>query len=252
MRTLMFVAVLLAGGSGRAQDAPEPVEQLGRLRATALALQRDLPNISCHQAAVSERLRGEKTKKRVEFEADLTVVRTPRGELSERSRITVVDGKPWTKTSLKMPLFLVGGVDEAFIFFLPRFQQCFVFRGDARRIDWVSVDAISEDACNVGRGSVGFALLDEAGTVTHLERRTPADAAVRTHVSAFSAYDLKLTTLGNKTYPLSTRVTADIPDGKDTRRFTSEYSDCRLYQGSVTIVPGVTVVPDEAPPEPHP
>ena len=255
MRLLPLAVAPLLLAAAHSQDAPSPElqAQLRKLTSTAQTLQHDLPNIACKQSATSQRLREGKVKKEVAFEADLTVVRDQRGELAEHVKYTTVDGKPTTSQQVKMPVFIEGGLDESFFFFLPQLLPCFTFSGDAHRIDYTSVDAFSEERCRVGRGTRGFAIFDDAGNMTHIERSTPSDAARRTHVSAYSSYDLQMTALGAMFYPLSVKVVADIPDGKDILRFTSTYAACRLFQGSLNILPGVVVVPD-APTDaaPHP
>lgn len=232
----------------RAQQ-PSLAVELVRLGEQAASLDRSLPSFSCLQSAVSEELRpgkhGQPTQvvRHVEFTANLRVRRRADGKLNESAEFLTVDGQPLTASGFTMPAYAQGGFLQAISYFLPEQQHCYVYTQGAGRIDFAAAPHADEDTTCRSAGTTGFALLDEAGGIRHIERRVAAYGVNTYHIIPFAEVDLAPVTLNGAVYPLSRHLVSERANGRFTDRFESTYADCRLFAATVTI--GPATVPAE-------
>jgi len=260
MRAFLIAGLLLVPAMAGAQDvapvqeaapakAAAPVltlqAELGRLGAEAESLHKDLPNFACKETAVSQILKKKKVKTEVRFSADLRV-RRGNGRSDETSHYTEVNGKPFEGVEPRAPFMVEGGFDQALDYFRPFTQRCYVYTLKPGRVDFESTPRSSEDPVCEGRGSSrGFALLNDDGGVTHVERTVDDADATRFGLVQFAAVDLMPVELNGKTYQLSSKMVAEVPKGDYTEHFEATYSTCHLFKATITIRPGSNVVPDE-------
>jgi len=128
-------------------------------------------------------------------------------------------------------------------------QPFFVFTLSPGRLDYKFREgANGPQPFVIPPSTQGFALLDQAGTITHIERRTNPKEAERARVTDFASYDFTPVELNGKTYLLSTRNVAESRHGNELRHFEATLSGCRLFHASTTILPGASPVPDPVPP----
>jgi hypothetical protein len=115
------------------------------------------------------------------------------------------------------------------------------------RIDFVAAPDAPTDRCKGEAGLTGFALLDPAGDVIHVERRVPEELSPSSRLAPFAAIDLVPVTLNGKTYRLSTHLTSDSLRGGARGHFEASYTGCKLFHASITIqaVPGVAEPPPQ-------
>lgn len=222
--------------------------ELNKLAATAESLQHDLPSFSCREAGLSQVLKKGKVKTQVQFAGDLRVQRGADGRLHERLQTTEVNGKPFSGVTFKRPIFVEGGFDESLDYFLPSEQDCFRFAMTPGRVTFESPPGSFDRPACVDMGAPsGFAQLDDAGRVAHIERTVPSEFASQVSVVDFSAIDFVWTELDGTIYPLSARMIADVPKGGETLHYEATYTGCRLFKATSTVLPDVTPVPGDAP-----
>ena len=126
------------------------------------------------------------------------------------------------------------------------------YRGSGR-IDFDSPPGkIGRPLCAEAGEPRGFALLDEAGNVTHVERQVPTELARQYHIVDFSSVDFVSTELDGKMYPLSAKVVAEVAKDGATLHFEAAYTGCHLFKATSTILPDVTPVPESETAQPHP
>lgn len=236
-----------------AQAARAPLtlpDELARLGFEAESLHKDLPNFTCKEAAVSQLLKKKKVKTEVRFSADLRVQRG-NGRSDETSHVTEVNGKPFYGDEPRAPILVQGGFDQALDYFRPFTQHCYVYTLRPGRLDFETASRAGEDPVCEGRGSArGFALLDDEGGVTHVERRVEDADATRYGLVMFAAVDLTPVELNGKVYQLSSKMVAEVPKGDYMEHFEAAYTDCRLFKATITIRPGSNVLPDDDPKTP--
>jgi hypothetical protein len=267
MRTLLLTAVLLLPMLAAAQSsdqanppadqtpAPTPAaatvalpltleQELKHLAAESETLHNNLPNFTCKETAISQAIRKNKVREQVNFVADLRVQRGNQRS-DETFRVIELNGKPFQGGRFDSPLMVQGGFDQALDYFRPAMQACYRYTLSANRLDFVSIPDVNEQPFCAGRGGAqGFALLNASGDVTHIERRvTPQDAA-HFGLAIFASVDLLPVELNGKTYPLSSKMVAELPNGKQTGRFEATYTNCTLFKATIKIVPGSTAPPD--------
>ena len=236
------------------QTAATLQAELEKLGAAAQSLQHDLPSFECMEAALSQSLKKGKVKEQARFVATVRVQRGEEGRLHEKFEVTELNGKPYKGAGFEPPFMVLGGFGEALDFFLPVRQMCFRYKLREGRIDFDSLPGtFDRPECGETGAPHGFALLDEAGNVTHLERQVPAEFARQVHVVDSTAIDFVPTELDGKVYPLTLKMTADVPkeDGV-TLHFEATYTGCHLFKATSRILPGITPIPegDAAPPHP--
>ncbi len=240
MHRRALLALILLTGSAAAQT---PIDRLhvilARAAAATAALQSSLPSFACKEDVSSQEFVKKKLKRHVEFTADLTVQRHPNGDLDETFQPT-----NWQTILLHsesgLPYYVSGGFQKAMDYFAADRAVCYRFTlTNPQRIDFLADPAAAHNPlCLRETGLTGFALLDPAGDILHIERTVPLDTARRTHLVPFAAIDLAPVQLNNRTYRLSSRLVADNPDGRTTAHFVATYSQCHLFHATVTILPG--------------
>lgn len=241
----LLVACAAAAQGQATQDSQTALQdELEKLGAAAQSLQRDLPSFECTETGLSQALKKGKVKEQVRFVATVRVKRAE-GRLDEELAVTEVNGKP-PRDRFDPPFMVGGGFGEALFFFLPETQACFQYTLSAGRIDFVSPPGtFDRPQCRHTGAPDGFALLDDAGNATHLERQVPHEFAEQMHVVDSTAIDFVTTELDGKMYPLTAKMVADEPkeDGV-TLHFEARYTGCHLFKATSRILPGDTVVPE--------
>jgi hypothetical protein len=240
-------------GQAALQEELKVQDELKKLGTVAQSLQRDLPSFTCMETGLSQALKKGKVKDQVRFVAEVRVERGARGRLDEELKVSEVNGKTF-KGNFEPPFMVRGGFGEALFFFLPATQACFQYTlsQNQGRIDFVSpAGTFERPQCAHTGAPDGFALLDDGGNVTHLERKAPHEFAQQVHVVDSTAMDFAATELDGKVYPLTAKVVADEPkeDGV-TLHFEATYAGCHLFKATSRILPGETVVPDAEGPNP--
>jgi hypothetical protein len=228
-----------------AQQPAELESVLQRLGEQAVRLQRSLPSLTCMESVVSQEFRHKMVARSVDFTASLRAVRGNDGEIHESYEFKTLRGQPFAASGFVMPIYVTGGFTRALRYFAPDQQACYRYKLKGNRIDFETAPEPPQ-ACHT-RSTVGFALLDDQGNITHLERRLTDRYAVEYHQVPFAALDLTPLTLNGVTYPMTRHLYAEEPNGGSIDRFEAEYTDCRLFTATVTIGPA-TIPPAENPP----
>jgi hypothetical protein len=240
-----------AAGAQESQSAPMQAG-LRQLAATAQSLQHDLPSFTCTETGLSQVIKKKKVKAQTRFAGELRVQRGQDGRLHERLDVTEVNGKPYRGGRFEPPFMVEGGFDQTLDYFLPERQVCFRFTAGSGRIDFDSPSGkIGRPLCAEAGEPRGFALLDEAGNVTHVERQVPTELARQYHIVDFSSVDFVSTELDGKMYPLSAKVVAEVAKDGESLHFEAAYTGCHLFKATSTILPDVTPVPESETPQ-HP
>lgn len=251
-RTLIPLAVVALAASLQAQESATS-SRLQRLLAhlgeEASALNRTLPSFTCLQTASSDELRESrheqpaKVLRHVEFTANLRVRRVADGNLVESAEFLTVNGKPFDANGFTMPAYAQGGFLQAVSYFLPDQQHCYVYTLTGDRVDFTAApDAAADSRCR-SAGTTGFALLDDEGHLKHIERTVSAYGVAVYHLIPYAAVDMVPVTLNGVTYPLSSHLVSQRPNGRSLDRFESSYTNCRLFTATVTIGPATSVPP---------
>jgi len=227
--------------------------ELKQLGATAQSLHDDLPSFTCRETAKSQLLKKNKVKVQTLFVTDLRVQRSADSRLIEEMHFTEVNGRPYSGEPFRLPVEVRGGFGDGLFVFLPAIQPCFAFTLTPGRIDFESrPGARSMPDCELAGTRHGFALLDADGSITHLEREVPPEVTHRFHLADFSSIDFVSTELGGRSYPLSSKMSADVHEDGEVKHFEAIYTDCHLYKATVTVLPGTEPVtgltPENAPP----
>ena len=229
-------ATLLTMAAHAQQDtAPALSEELRRLGEAATALDHSLPGIP----RVTRLVRALVLTLRAQRAAD--------GSLQETFAITQVNGQPFSTGHFAMPVFVSGGFDKAMRYFAPAQQACYRYSLAPSRIDFTGIsDANHAPPCD-NAGIAGFAQLDAAGNVTHLERHANAAIAKNQRMAEFAAVDFAKIMLNGREYQLSRHLYSEVPKGRNLTTFTADYNHCKLYTSTVTIRPGPDSSPGETP-----
>lgn len=241
------------GASG--SQTPALQDELKKLAASAALLHTDLPGFACTETAVSEAIKKnknnpkkDKVTERVQFVAGVRAQRGEDGRLHESLDVTEVNGKPYNWRTFHPPMMVEGGFDQSFDFFLAERQTCFNFTLSEGRIDFVSQPgSFNLAACGEMGAPHGFALFDEAGNVSHVERQVPPELARQVHIADFAASDIVPTELDGKMYPLPAKVVAEVPKDGEILHFEATYTGCHLFKTTSTILPGVAPVAGDDP-----
>ena len=237
----------------RASQLPALQVELQKLAATAQSLREDLPSFTCTETAVSQAIKKSKVKEQVRFVAEVRVERTTAGRLDEQLQVTEVNGKPHSGGRFDPPFMVRGGFGESLFFFLPATQTCFRYSLSPDRIDFESQPgSFDRDECRSMGGPRGFALLDDAGRVTHVERTVPPDLALQVHAVDSAAIDFAPIELDGKVYPLAVREVSDARKDDYNLHFEATFTGCHLFKATSRILPDVTPVPESGSGAPHP
>jgi len=179
--------------------------------------------------------------------------RSADGRLHESLDVTEVNGKPYNWRRFNPPMMVEGGFDQSLDFFLPERQACFHFTLSEGRIDFVSPPGtFDRKQCGEMGAPAGFALFDEAGNVTHLERQVPPENALQAHLVNFTAIDFVPTELGGTVYPLPAKMVAEVPKDGETLHFEATYAACHLFKAISKVLPGTAPVSESTPLASHP
>lgn len=250
---------LLVTCSAAAQGPPPATSQsqtpalqaeLTKLAADAGLLHTDLPGFACKETALSQAIKKnkrnpqkDKITAQIQFVANVRAERSGDGRLHESLEVTEVNGKSSSGGRFDPPIMVEGGFDQSLDFFLSAMQACFHFTLSEGRIDFVSPPgAFDRAACGEMGAPHGFALFDEAGNVSHLERQVPPEYARQVHIVDFATADIVPTELGGKMYPLPAKVVAEVPKDGVVLHFEATYTGCHLFKATSTILPGVAPV----------
>jgi len=247
MLTLFAAAVAACAQSTPSQPPGTLAAQLQQLAIAADDLRHHLPNFACTESLVSQELRNGKVRTQVTASGDIRVQLDPNGKLAEHFQAAQVNGRPSTSTTLRIPMFVTGGFQNALDLFESANQACFDFTASANRIDFSS-SPNPTPACKDHSDTTGFVLFDAAGNPRHLEHHIPVDIARPRHAVPFGVLDLTPTGLGGGTIFLSTHVVAaDIPsfqpDDKTTFHWEATYTNCHLFTATVKILPATPDAP---------
>lgn len=217
-------------------QTPQLLTHLGR---QADELQHKLPNFSCDESVVSEIVEHGKVRHHTTFTTTIRAQRNAKGILEEHlgdQTYTVNIFSALVHHIPSSPLFVSGGFSQALDYFSTADQACYDYRFSPGRVDFTSLPT-PPSACR-SSGTQGFALLDADSNVTHLERTVQHDLAVARNQAQFAAVDFAPVELDGQTFRLSHHVVAEMPDDKgNLRRFTAEFSKCKLFTATVTIKP---------------
>jgi hypothetical protein len=242
---LCLCSVAFLRSSATAQQDVPLQQELQRLGAAATALDHTLPSFTCEEAVLSQRLHGKKLQQQTSFTATIRARRSADGTLDESYALTTLNGNPFTGGGFSLPVYVRGGFDRAMLYFLPSLQACYRYRLSPGRIAFETApDAASNATCK-NQGMRGFALLDAAGNVTHLERRVSPKATVELHLANFAAFDFASVDLDGHTFRLSHHLLAEIQRGRTTGRFDATYTHCHLYTATVTLGPATELPPPD-------
>ncbi len=251
-RLVLFTAGVLAVGTCRAQGGtssdPKLSSVLAKLGAEAARLRDAMPNFECTENGVSTVTRDGKQKKRVTFTAAVTARRDEKGDLDETFRVSVLDGKPYGKVSVRLPFYIQGGFSGALHYFSLQKQPCYNYTLAPGRLSFsAKPDTATGPDCARDTQLDGFATLDDHGNITHMEYRIPVEAAVQYKHLTFDALDLQTVELHGQNYRIISHLTGDFPSGKDLLHFEASYAGCHYFGSSATLLPGSTVVTDDSP-----
>jgi hypothetical protein len=224
--------------------SPELRQTLDRLGAVAQSLEHSLPSITCVETGVSEALKKGKVKKQVQFAANLRAIRIPGAGLHESFTLTRINGKPYSKPGYSFPFYAGEAFDSAVVYFQLSHQPCYIYSLSPGRIDFQTAPGAGARLPCRDDGVRGFALLDAAGDVTHVERTVPETSTRNFNLAPFAAIDLAPIELNGHAYQLVRHVVSETYRDDITGRFEATYSNCQLFTASVTILPGAQIVPD--------
>jgi hypothetical protein len=241
------LALLLLAATLSAQSPSDDARLqtvLARATQAEADLNASLPSFTCKEDVLSDEIDGSKKHKlirHVAFTADIRVERRADGELHETFEPASWASILTQSRGIGIPYYVSGGFQRALTYFDPAQSACYRFALTANRLDFAAAtDALRYPACKDETGLTGFALLDPAGDIVHLERTVPEQLSRRTALTPFAAIDLAPTTLNGHTYRLSTRVLSDGPGETHHQphgHFEATYSACRLFHTTVTIEP---------------
>jgi hypothetical protein len=243
LQTAVLALVVLAPAMAAQTTGDRLQSILDRAAAAAAILETSLPSFTCKEQVRSQAFEKKKLRRHIEFTADLTVQRRPDGSLNETFQPT-----DWQTILLHsesgIPFYVSGGFQRALVYFAADHRACYRFiLTNPQRLDFSSSPSAASDPLCKDAGLTGFALLDPAGNIVHVERRVPAETSRRSQLVAFAAMDLAPVELNGQTYRLSSHLTADTLPGRLSGHFEADYTQCRLFHATVTIEPGAQPAP---------
>lgn len=252
LRRVQILALVLGamvyGEKGRAQAADSALaRELAKLGAAAEELDKALPSFTCKETGVSEVRRGRKTIREIKFSANLRAHRVNEaGTHNETFNLTELNGQPYTG-AYAFPLYVSGGFDKGMRYFAPRLQACYTYALLPGRIDFATAADVAQHPQCRDEQIQGFALLDQEGNVTHVERRVPVELANATRLAPFSAIDFGPVDLDGRIFRLSRHMVSEHVYEHTIARFEVTYSDCKLFVVTVKLLPAN----EETNPEPE-
>ena len=208
---------------------------LQRLADQSAAYRKELPDITCEEKAVSVAKHRSTELTHVQFGATIRVLREDDGHLQESFVIDEYEGRPVTGPGVyPMPTYVQGGFARgmAAIFGAEK-QACFRYKAGAGRIDFEAV--AFGVPCDEPKGTKGFALLDGAGDVTHIETRRDPDAARRVGMTSFTVINYATVALGDASFRLPVKLYAEMKSGSNMRTFAADYAACNRFHATVTV-----------------
>jgi hypothetical protein len=216
--------------------SPELQQALQRLGSEAEDLIQSTPSFTCDEAATSQAILNQTILRSVSLTGTVRTIRKPDGRMVEtydykhEHILFLIPKLP--------PLFVSGGFDTALSYFLPSAQACYRYTLSPGRIDFETrTGPVSGHICTE-QGLKGFALLNPAGDITHIERTIPPDVAKPLKDVPFAAVDIAPVTLNGRVYQLSHHLVATQPlDNNATGHFEATYTHCHLFTSTVTIGP---------------
>ena len=220
-------------------------KDLQRIGTAASELMISIPSFTCDETAVSQAIRDGKPVRTVKLSGIVRAIRHTDGRLVEtndykREHILFVIPKV-------PPLFVSGGFATALGYFLPYAQACYRYSMSPGRIDFIArTDVPNAHQCK-DHGLKGFATLDAAGNVSHIERTVPPDMAKALKLATFASIDLAPVDLNGRMYQLSHHLVAEMPLSGATGRFDATYSNCHRFTASVTLGSSAEVPPESSP-----
>ncbi len=213
-------------------DALERV--LAQIGATADRLDHALPSFTCRETGTTEVRQGRKVREHASFSATLRARRVDTGAHNESFALTELNGEPYTGGYV-FPFYVSGGFDKGMRYFAPALQACYQYKLAPGRIDFATApDAAQHPGCR-DEGIRGFALLDHAGNVTHLERRVSQEAVDAYRLAPFTAIDFGPVELNGETFRLAQHMLSEHSYERTSARFEVTYSECRLFHVTVTL-----------------
>ena len=233
---LLWGAVLGCGRAGAQEKDPALEKELAQLGAAAEVLDKALPSFTCRETGASEVHQSHKKVKSISFSATLRARRVDTGAHNESFSLIELNGEPYSG-NYAFPFYVSGGFDKGMRYFAPRLQACYQYALLPGRIDFATIpDAAEHPPCRDEKVQ-GFALLDKDGNVTHLERRVPMEISDQYRLAPFTAIDFAPVELNGETFRLAQHMVAEHKYDKTTTRFEVTYSECKLFQVTVTVGP---------------
>ena len=248
------IVVWLAGGRGveaQAMGGRSVDELLGEVRAAAEVYDAKAPSVSCHESIVMDEMKHGAVKRETRVEGTIRVMRVAHAKtpLAESHEFLTRNGEAVKEQRFNMSYWVVGGFANGLGHSLETLRPCLDARAEKAEAGWRlelawKPGAEAQEACRQPAvpGYRKTLLLDEAGHVLHVERTMPADVAKKLGEASFAAVDFAPVVLGSQTVWLPARL--ESHDGKDENRLEVRYSGCRLFGGSMTILPGAEKVPE--------
>ena len=224
-------------------------ELLAEVRADAEVYDAKAPSLSCHESIVMEERKHGEVKRRTLVEATIRVVRVAnaRTPLVESHEFLTRNGEAVKEQRFNMSYWLVGGFANGLGHSLERLRPCLEARAEKVEAGWRlelawKPGAEAQEVCRQPAvpGFHKTLLLDEAGHVLRVERTLPPEVAKKLGEASFVALEFAPVVLGAQTVWLPARL--DSHDVKDENRLEVRYSGCRLFGGSMTILPGADKV----------
>ena len=152
-------------------NSPQLQAELQRLGSAAETQILALPSFTCEETATSQLIRNQKLRTNIQVQGTVRVVHKPDGAFDE----TYTYKRPFHLLFIptRLPYSVRGGFDSALSYFLPPAQACYQYTLSPGRIDFATrTGAVPGHICEE-RGLKGFALLNPAGDITHIQRTTP-------------------------------------------------------------------------------
>lgn len=249
VRRSLFMSVMLGCALPAIAQSPDLDALMRKAADQAATLDRSLPSFTCKRAGTSELIKASsgKVEKHVPFTGEVRALR--RGDaLDEKITYTSVNGKPSRKQG-DAPYDVLQSFTGALRYVAADEQGCYRFTLGAPQDGHIRVDFTAtrpfQPRCENVPGTAGYALFDDEGNITHIERTIPEALAAEADLVPFGAVDLAPVVLDGKTYRLVSRLQSERQDGKDLRRLDVAYTDCKLFHANVTLLPGEDIVPDD-------
>lgn len=245
MAANLFIAGAIAAPAQSPKPAPSLLDQrLEHLAAVADQQLDSLPNFTCNEDVISQIIENKKVRSSTRVHGTVRVTRKPDGALDE----TYTYKRPFHLLIIpaQLPYFVRGGFASPLTYFLAAAQPCYRYSLSPGRIDFATrSNSVPGHICQ-DQGLEGFALLNPAGDVTHVQRTLPEAVAKPLKLAPFAAIDIAPVTLNGRTYQLSQHMIAAQPIGQNEARFEATYTDCKLFTATVTLGPA-TEVPSPKP-----